>query len=200
VGDFGLGCLRVLTLDWYSSQFRVRSAAMKQLYLFPLLVLLVLCFSARTANADTVVLTSGTASTLAGFGSVNLAGPNFSLTYFGEIPPGATTTFFMNTVTAGSGMVSFDGVSASIFTGSLSFTNSILTGNVSAYTTMEDLFFGNPAIFTVNFTGSGFMTVSAVPAMGTRRQFDVAAVPEPVTFFLLATGLGGIAALKRKRS
>ena len=173
---------------------------MKQLYLIPVFALLVLCFSARTARADTVVLSTGTASTLAGFGSVNLSGPDFSLTYFGEIPPGATTTFFMNTVTAGSGMVTFNGISSSIFTGSLSFTNSILTGNVSAYATMEDLFFGNPALFTVTFTGSGFMTVNAIPGSGTRTQFDVAAVPEPVTFFLLATGLGGVAAFKRRKN
>ncbi len=171
---------------------------MKQLSLLPLLALMMVCFSAHAAKADPVVLTSGTAFTAGGFGTVNLVGTNFSLNYFGEIPPGATTTIQMNTVTAGSGFVSFNGLSSSIFIGSLSFSNSFVTGQVSAYSTMDDLFLGNPASFTVNFVGDGFVTITPLQ-IGSRTQFTVSA-PEPMSLLMFITGLGGLAALKRKRS
>ena len=172
---------------------------MRQLTLLPTLALIVLCFSAGAAKADTVLLTSGSASTASGFGTVNLAGTNFSLGYFGEIPPGATTTIVMNTVTAGSGSVTFGSTTSSIFTGSLSFTNSLLTGHVSAYATMDDLFFGNTPVFTVDFTGGGIMTITPLQ-VGSRTQFTVVNVPEPITLLMFVSGLGGMAIFKRRRS
>lgn len=172
---------------------------MKRLALLPLLAFIVLSFSASTANADPITLTSGTASTASGFGTVNLTGTDFSLNYFGEIPPGATTSILMNTVTAGSGMVTLNGTTSTIFVGSLSFNNSLLTGHVSAYATMDDLFFGNAPVFTVDFTGGGFIAVTPLIGGGSRTQFTVA-VPEPITLLMFVTGLGGIAALRRRRS
>jgi hypothetical protein len=172
---------------------------MKRHVLLPLLAFIVLAFAASTASADPITLTSGTASTASGFGTVNLTGDNFSLNYFGEIPPGATTTILMNTVTAGSGMVTLNGTTLTIFTGTLSFNNSLLTGHVSAYSTMDDLFFGNPPVFTVDFTGGGFMSITPLLGGASQTQFTVA-VPEPVTLLLFMTGLGGIAAFGRRRS
>ncbi|HET6979204.1 MAG TPA: PEP-CTERM sorting domain-containing protein [Pyrinomonadaceae bacterium] len=168
---------------------------MKQFKLLPILALIVLCFSAVAAKADPVALTTGSASTASGFGTVNLAGPDFSLSYFGEIPPGATTSFSMNTVTAGTGMVTLGGNSSSIFIGNLSFTNSLLTGHVSAYATMEDLFFGNAPVFTVDFTGGGAMSIT-----GPQTQFAVASVPEPITLLTFGAGLGGLTLFRRRRS
>lgn len=168
--------------------------------LLPILALIVLCFSAGAANADPVTISNGTASTASGFGTVNLTGPNFSLTYFGEIPPGATTSILMNTVTAGTGMVTLGSSTSTIFIGSLSFTNSLLTGHVSAYATMEDLFFGNAPVFTVDFTAVGFVEVTPLPGSGSRTQFTAVNVPEPITLLMFATGLGGLAVFKRRRS
>lgn len=173
---------------------------MKHFALLPLLAFVVLAFCANTASADPVTLTSGTAFTASGFGTVNLTGtPDFSMNYFGEIPPGATTTILMNSVTSGSGMVTFNATTSTIFIGSLSFNNSLLSGHISAYATMDDLFFGNAPVFTVDFTGGGFVSVTPLIGGGSRTQFTVA-VPEPITLLMFVTGLGGIAAFRRRRS
>lgn len=191
-----LGCLGGILRKTDSELDRQQ---MKRFALLPVLAFIVLSFSASTANADPVTLTSGTASTASGFGTVNLTGPNFSLNYFGEIPPGATTTILMNSVTAGSGMVTLNSTTTTIFIGSLNFNNSLLTGHVSAYATMDDLFFGNAPVFTVDFTGGGFMAITPLIGGGSRTQFTVA-VPEPITLLMFVTGLGGFAAFSRRRA
>jgi len=64
---------------------------------------------------------------------------------------------------------------------------------------MDDLFFGNAPVFTVDFTGGGFMTITPLLGGGSQTQFTVA-VPEPITLFMFITGLGGLAAYGRRRS
>ena len=170
----------------------------KQTFL-PALALIVIGLCAGVARADNLVLTSGSASTLGSTGTVNLFGPNFSLHYTGEISPGQVIP--MNTVTLGLGLntVSFNGINSTFFTGLVSFNNSSLTGNVTAYASMEDLFFRQNPLFSVTFEAGGFMTVTDLAGLGTERVFSVTAVPEPVTLLFFGVGFGAIAAVQRRR-
>ena len=158
---------------------------------------------APSAYADSVILTGGSVTTLSTGTTVNLTGPDFSLHYAGEIPAGSTS-FGINSVTLGIGTpnVTFNGVFATFFGGSLSFTNSSLTGTVTAYNSMDDLFFHTNPIFSVTFSGSGFLTITS-PGGITQREFtvDPTSVPEPTTLLQLFAGLisGGAILLRRYR-
>jgi hypothetical protein len=149
-----------------------------------------------------VTLTGGTASTLTGIGTVNLLGSNFALSYRGEIPPGVTTAIGINSVTQGLGqpILSFNGAMPSIFTGSLAFNQSTLTGSITAYATMDDLFFNRSPLFTVNFSGNGFLTTTNIVGVGTENRFTITSTPEPATMVLLSTGLAGAAFGRRRRA
>jgi hypothetical protein len=91
-------------------------------------------------------------------------------------------------------------VTSSFFSGSLSFNDTQLSGIVTAYASMDDLFFQINPLFTVNFSGLGFLTMNDVNGL-TQRQFTVApvATPEPATLLLLGSGLAGAAALRQRR-
>jgi PEP-CTERM motif len=174
----------------------------KQTSLIPALALIIIGLCAGVARADDVVLTSGSASTLGSIGSVDLFGPNFFLHYTGEIPAGQTT-IPMNTVTLGLGLsniVSFNGIESGFFTGLVSFNDSSLTGNVTAYASMEDLFFRQNPLFSVTFDASGFLALTELPGAGTERRFSVEPVPEPTTLVFLGVGFSAIAAFRRRRS
>jgi hypothetical protein len=168
---------------------------LKPFFVASFIALVMLCFSVRGANADPVVLTNGFASTESGQGQVNLQGSNFSLIYLGEIPFAASRNISMNSVTQGFGTVSFNGITTNLFRGSLSFNDTLLTGQVSGYATLNDLLSGINPLFTTDFVGTGAVTIT-----GPRTQFDVSSVPEPGTMLMLVTGVGAFAAFRRKRS
>lgn len=168
-----------------------------------LVCLMFLGLYAPSAYADSVILTGGSVTTLSNVATVNLTGPNFSLNYTGDIS-GGSSTFGINSVTLsiGSTSVTFNGVTSTFFAGSLSFTNSSISGTVTAYNSMDDQFFHINPIFTVIFSGSGFITITS-PGGLTQTQFTVtaASVPEPTTLLQLFAGLtsGGAILLRRYR-
>jgi PEP-CTERM motif len=157
---------------------------------------------APSVYADNIVLTSGTTITAANVGTVNLVAPNFSLSYSGDIP-GGSASFAINSALLGLGSpnATFNGVSSSIFKGALSFNNSSISGSVTAFGSINDLFFNTNPLFSVTFTGNGFVTISS-PGGITQTQFTVtapASVPEPSTLLLLFVGLSGSGGLLFRR-
>ena len=169
------------------------------------LVLLVglLAFGLYTPSvyADSVTLTSGTVSVLSNVATINLAGPNFSLNYTGDVPGGSTMGINSVSLSLGSPILIFNGSSASMFGGSLSFTNSSISGTVTAYGSLDDLFFHTNPLFSVTFSGSGVGTISGVGG-ATQTQFTVTptSVPEPATLLQLFAGLTSSGVLFFRRS
>jgi hypothetical protein len=166
--------------------------------------LMILGLYAPSVYADSVVLTSGSVTTLSNVATVNLTGLNFSLNYTGDIS-GGSTSFGMNSVSLslGNPSVTFNGVTSTFFGGSLSFTSSSITGTVTAYNSMDDLFFHINPIFSVTFSGSGFITITNFGGTS-QTQFTVTAtsVPEPTTLLQLFAGLssGGAILFRRRHS
>ena len=166
-----------------------------------LLGLLAFGLYAPSVYADSVTLTSGTVSVVSNVGTINLAGPNFSLNYVGDVPGGASMGINSVSLSLGSPILIYNGSSPSFFGGSLSFTNTSISGIVTAYGSMDDLFFHTNPLFSVTFTGSGIGTISGVGG-ATLTQFTVTptSVPEPTTLLQLFAGLTSSVVLFFRRS
>lgn len=172
-----------------------RRAALRLLSLC--LVLLSVSVLSSTARADSVVLTTGSVSVTVPPGQTSImvggSGP-FSLSYFNSEYAGAlTTSFSFQSITEGFGTVSFNGLSAQFFTGLVSYNNTLLTGQVTAFSTLNDVLLNQP-LFTVTFSGNGVLVSNP-----TSQTFNVVATPEPATLLLLSSGLAAIAAGAHKR-
>lgn len=173
----------------------------RRIRLVVLLGLLAFGLYAPSVYADSVTLTSGTVSVVSNVGTINLAGPNFSLNYVGDVPGGASMGINSVSLSLGSPILIYNGTSPSFFGGSLSFTNTSISGIVTAYGSMDDLFFHTNPLFSVTFTGSGIGTISGVGG-ATLTQFTVTptSVPEPTTLLQLFAGLTSSVVLFFRRS
>lgn len=153
--------------------------------------------------ADGLLVTGGTVSIQVppGQTSISIVRPDvFSLTYINSEHLGPLATVFsFQSITQGSGSASLNGMTSQFFTGLISFDNSSLTGSLTAFATLDDAFANNP-LFTVNFSGDGFLISSS-----SSHTFNVVApepnvvVPEPVTVLLFGSGLAGLMAVVKRR-
>jgi len=166
--------------------------------------LIFLCGKAPAVQATPVTLTGGTVTVGSNVGTISVTGNDFTLSYAGDTQ-GSSNSFAINTVTLslGSPFVTYQGVSSTFFRGSISFTNSSVTGSIVAFGSMQDLFLNQNPVFSVEFNGAGSMVITN-PGGLTQSQFTVTSVPETTALLQLFVGLvssGGLLVRRRiKRS
>jgi len=151
----------------------------------------------------------GNTATIVGFATTGVLGSSSSagnVTGSLTSPPLVLTTSvffneFLQGTTFGSGLTTFDlTLSSNFLAGSTpdSFSFFLLNSTFTPFTTSDPS--GANALFIIDITGaitptvytSSFATVTVTPA-------GAAPVPEPVTVLLLGSGLGGLAALHRRK-
>jgi hypothetical protein len=179
---------------------------------FRLLLAISFCLStAVIAHADPLTLTSGsfTIFTSPGFWSTSgtASGPNVSLSGgagnncdIGPICPPSQILSGLLRPNARGALATIDGVTYQNVVISFGFNDTTITGAINVFAD-RDPPLGTPPIFSVEFVGQGFVTVTTNPEFqSTLTRFTITnPVPEPASLFLIGLGVTGLA-VKLKRS
>lgn len=168
-----------------------------------LLLAITFCLSAAViAHADPVTLTSGSFTTFTspGFWSNQgtASGPNLSFSasagFNCDIGPCVPSNLLSSLLrpNAGGGTLTIDGVTYDAFVINFGFTDTTITGVINVFAD-RNVPIGTPPLFSVEFVGQGFVTVTTNPTIGSTLTVFTIATPEPASLFLIGLGVTGLA-------
>jgi len=178
--------------------------------IFRLLLAISFCLSAVViAHADPLTLTSGSFTTFTSPGAWSnqgsASGPNVSFSGaagnncdIGPICPPSNILSSLLRPNAGGGTLTLDGVTYNAFVISFSFTDTTITGVINVFAD-RNVPPGTPPLFSMDFVGQGFVTVTTNPTAGSTLTVFTIATPEPASLLLIGLGVGGLA-VKLKHS
>ena len=123
-----------------------------------------------------------------------LATATLSHAYLQSHPGDDSTTYSVSA----SYTYTIDGVTYNAFVVAFDFTDTTITGVINVFAD-RNVPPGTPPLFSVEFVGQGFVTVTTNPATGSTLTVFTIATPEPASLLLIGMGVTGLA-VKLKRS
>ncbi|HKR11793.1 MAG TPA: PEP-CTERM sorting domain-containing protein [Pyrinomonadaceae bacterium] len=165
------------------------------------------CLSAVVvAQADPLTLTTGSFTTFRSpsnwSNQGNAGGPNVSFSGGAAFDCGGTgpcgdpsNSGFLSSLlrpNALGGTLTIDGVTYDAFVISFSFNDTTITGVINVFAD-RNVPIGTPPLFSMDFVGQGFVTVTTNPVFGSTLTTFTVATPEPASLLLIGLGVTGLA-------